>query len=30
MLELQGALGLAGQLAEAFQLVFQFPRLLLD
>ena len=30
LLELQGALGLAGQLAEAFQLVFQFPRLLLD
>ena len=26
LLELQEALGLAGQLAEMFQLVFQFPR----
>ena len=30
LLELQEALGLAEQLAEMFQLVFQFPRLLLD
>lgn len=30
LLELQEVLGLAGQLAEECQLVFQFPRLLLD
>lgn len=30
LLELQEALGLAGQLAEMFQLVFQFPRSLLE
>lgn len=30
LLELQEALGLAGQLAEMFQLVFQFPRARLE